>query len=75
MYQRIYLRQPDAEERDLAIVFVTRPQPQGETTDDEEANEATNDEAGAEAGSVIETERWAQLAHAMLASNEFVFLD
>ena len=64
LYQRIYLRQPDQEERDLALAFVTRPQPDGDTV-----------EAPAETSAVADTDRWAQLAHAMLASNEFIFLD
>ncbi|MEQ9409466.1 MAG: PSD1 and planctomycete cytochrome C domain-containing protein [Fuerstiella sp.] len=74
LYQRIYLRQPEQEELDLAVAFVTRPQPSGDTAD----RNATNDDStGATAGTGDEagTDRWAQLAHAMLASNEFIFLD
>ncbi|MGV3486460.1 MAG: PSD1 and planctomycete cytochrome C domain-containing protein [Planctomycetaceae bacterium] len=64
LYQRIYLRSPDQEERELAITFVTRPQPDSEA-------------AAAQSRTVdgVDAARWAQLAHAMLASNEFVFLD
>ena len=69
LYQRIYLRQPDQEERDLAIAFVTRPQP------NRDAPDGDTTEATAETGVVAGTDRWAQLAHAMLASNEFIFLD
>ncbi|MCO8123102.1 PSD1 and planctomycete cytochrome C domain-containing protein [Stieleria sp. TO1_6] len=68
LYRRIYLRQPDQEERALAVAYVTRPQPVENT-----ANSDTS-EAAANIG-VVGTNRWAQLAHAMLASNEFVFLD
>ncbi|QEF98305.1 Planctomycete cytochrome C [Stieleria maiorica] len=59
LYRRIYLRPPDQEERDLALAFVTRTQNNDET----QINDAASDD------------RWAQLAHAMLASNEFIFLD
>ncbi|QDV26415.1 DUF1553 domain-containing protein [Aureliella helgolandensis] len=62
LYRRIYLRQPDQEECDLALAFVARPQPTGAAI-----------EASAETATA--TDRWAQLAHAMLASNEFIFLD
>lgn len=75
LYQRIYLRQPDPEERDLALAFVTdRPSndisPKGDTPREDDGNEEPADAAGTQA-----TDRWAQLAHAMLASNEFIFLD
>ncbi|MCS7470591.1 PSD1 and planctomycete cytochrome C domain-containing protein [Stieleria sp. ICT_E10.1] len=73
LYRRIYLRQPDQQERDLAITFVTRPRRQGGTSDEDATNDTTK--VAAVAAAVAETDRWAQLAHAMLASNEFIFLD
>lgn len=69
LYQRIYLRQPDPNEIELAIAFVTRPHPNGDST-----NGDTTETTG-EISVVAGSERWAQLAHAMLASNEFMFLD
>ena len=76
LYQRIYLRQPDREERDLALAFVTRPQPDGEATEEAlEAKVETVTTADTTADATTGTDRWAQLAHAMLASNEFIFLD
>lgn len=72
LYQRIYLRQPDPEERDLALAFVTRPQPDGGGTEGTEAAAETTDTT---TDTTASTDRWAQLAHAMLASNEFIFLD
>lgn len=72
LYRRIYLRSPDQEERDLAIAFVTRPQPDGDAT---ESPTDTATEPNAEPAVEPGTTRWAQLAHAMLASNEFIFLD
>ncbi|WP_162006645.1 PSD1 and planctomycete cytochrome C domain-containing protein [Roseimaritima sediminicola] len=75
LYQRIYLRVPAAEERELALAFVTRPQPDGAASGDE-PNDHQADAGDAEPASTAENlERWAQLAHAMLASNEFMFLD
>ncbi|WP_442505471.1 PSD1 and planctomycete cytochrome C domain-containing protein [Novipirellula sp. SH528] len=69
LYQRIYLRQPDNAERDLAIAFVTRPLAVDDAADDDTT------ETPAEPATSVTTDRWAQLAHAMLASNEFIFLD
>lgn len=72
LYQRIYLRRPDQDERNLALAFVTRPQPDGEAA---EVTDATVETTVTSAGTSAGTDRWAQLAHAMLASNEFIFLD
>lgn len=75
LYQRIYLRQPDREERDLALAFVTRPQPDGEAPEATEEAPEAKAETVTVANTTAGTDRWAQLAHAMLASNEFIFLD
>ena len=75
LYQRIYLRQPDPEERDLALAFVTRPQPDGNAPEATEEAPEAKAETVTVANTTAGTDRWAQLAHAMLASNEFIFLD
>ena len=63
LYRRIYLRSPDQTELELAIAFVTRPPDEGKAINSDKAEVSDG------------TDRWAQLAHAMLASNEFMFLD
>jgi hypothetical protein len=59
MYQQAYSRDPQHEEIDTALQFVSAQ---------------AGLEAGVEAG--VETaDRWQQLAHVLLAANEFVFVD
>ncbi len=64
LYDRLFSRPPDQDEVRSAVEFVSR------TNDDETSDAETQEE-------LTETtaNRWAQLAHAMLASNEFVFVD
>ncbi len=68
MYRKLYSRQPEREELDLAIAFVKRST--GQPASD--ADTAAPNEQDSRAGN---PDPWAQLAHAMLASNEFVFVD
>ncbi len=64
LYQRLYSRQPDRDEIQLSIEFIHS------RADGDESSDAT-----AATSTPTEPDRWAQLAHAMLASNEFVFVD
>jgi hypothetical protein len=63
-YQRLYSRPPNDDEVQLSIDFVGSLVTGHEASDGESA-----------ASAPTKTDRWAQLAHAMLASNEFVFVD
>jgi len=60
LYQNLFAREPDGDELQLAIQYVSGAEP-AETVTDGDASAATD--------------RWNLLAHALLASNEFVFVD
>ncbi|MCR9295994.1 MAG: DUF1553 domain-containing protein, partial [bacterium] len=68
LYRTLYARSPLQDEIQMAINFVDRE------LGDRQPSEAGTTVAVADA-SKNRFDRWAQLAHAMLASNEFVFLD
>lgn len=70
LYERIYLREPDHDERELALAFIARPQSASDA-----AETSAQDGAAVDTAAASDTDRWAQLAHAMMASNEFTFLD
>jgi hypothetical protein len=60
LYQHLFAREPDGEELNLAIRYVSAGEP-AETAPDGDASATTD--------------RWNLLAHALLASNEFLFVD
>ncbi|MGN6547413.1 MAG: PSD1 and planctomycete cytochrome C domain-containing protein [Aureliella sp.] len=61
MYRRLFAREPDAEELEMSLRYVGAEQGDAERTG-----------SGATDG---QTARWQQLAHVLLAANEFVFVD
>jgi hypothetical protein len=65
LYRRLYSRLPDEEELNRAITFVNYSM-------DNPAREHATDDRSSDRGLI---DRWAQLAHVMLASNEFTFVD
>lgn len=60
LYQHLFAREPDGDELQLAIQYVSGAEP---------TETATDGDASAT------TDRWNLLAHALLASNEFIFVD
>ncbi|WP_437186907.1 PSD1 and planctomycete cytochrome C domain-containing protein [Planctomicrobium sp. SH668] len=67
IYRSVLSRDPDAEELRVAGSFVESNQPA--------VNEPENIGAPEESRTVATVNPWSQLAHALLASNEFIFLD
>lgn len=68
LYRRVYSRNPENEELQLVLLFVTPKNTNEASSGSASANASTT--AG-EAG----TTKWQQLAHVLLAGNEFVFVD
>lgn len=65
LYRRLYARLPDQEELELAVTFI---HPATAETDSQESETKNQPDPH-------HLDRWTQLAHAMLASNEFTFVD